>query len=138
MSIYPVFDINSIICRFNIDINKFNKTYQEVDKTKLELIISDTSLNTKSKLTIAINPIINYLHDNLNKKDYVDEISHKDWPIQNQLWIARTYLFYQLLIFTTVILQNKTLYDEVFIDKEIFPYRDDIPVELINFTHLHI
>jgi hypothetical protein len=131
--VYPTFEINSIVQRFNFDINKFETEYSETDDTGLILTFDETLLNTKDKLALAISPIVAYIDIRLNGENYVDEISHQQGHLQNQLWISRTYLFYQLLIFETVILKNKRLYNEVFFDTEIFPFREDIVSELPNF-----
>jgi hypothetical protein len=130
--VYPIFEINSIVQRFNFDIKGFETKYSETDDTDLKLISDEISLNSTVKLLSAISPITEYIDNRLNG-NYVDEISHIEGDLQNQLWIARTYLFYQLLIFETVILKNERLYNEVFSDLAIFPFREDIVSELPNF-----
>jgi hypothetical protein len=132
---YPTFDIDSIKQRFEADINRFNSEYHEEDKTGLTLVTDISILNEKSDLDSAIRPIVTYINTHLDDEDYVDAISKKEDTQQKQLWIARTYLFYQLLIFETVILKSETLYEEVFshIDKAVFPFRPDIIPELTYF-----
>ena len=130
--VYPIFEINSIVQRFNFDVKRFEEKYSEHDNTGLTIIFDEILLNSKDKLLLAIRPITEYIDNRLNG-NYVDEISHQQGDLQNQLWIARTYLFYQLLIFETVILKNERLYKEVFSDLAIFPFREDIVSELPNF-----
>ena len=137
--VYPTFDISSIKERCSADIKSFTSTNKKTDgtnetnETGLNLVIDRIELTSKSQLDSAIGPIVRYIDTNLEGKDYVDKISHKPGPEQNQLWIARTYLFYQLLIFETAILQNETLYNEIFFDKSEYPFRPDIIDELTNF-----
>jgi hypothetical protein len=145
---YPVFEIGSIKERCNHDITTFKEYYKVNDDTKLTLTtpgLENLDKLTAEQLTAVIKPIVEYIDDKLRENDYVDKIDGNDYvdeishvvnkDVQNKLWIARTYLFYQLLIFETVILQNEKLYNKVFTqdDRAIFPFRSDIKNELPNF-----
>ena len=130
---YAILHVNSIQERFNNDVDDFIKTYQETDDTGLSLVIDEKKINTPSKLKNIINTIVDYIDKKLNGKNYVDEISHQPLKTQYQLWLARTYLFYQLLIFLTILVSKNTLYNKVFSDKDVFPFRKDIIPELRNF-----
>lgn len=77
-----------------------------------------------------LKKIVKYIDNLLGNGNYVDNISSKDEQTQLKLWIARTYLFYQLLILLTISLSNQVVYNEIFKD---IPFRDDIPIELPNF-----
>ena len=127
---YPVLEVGSIQIRCNSDIGQFLKNNPRTkDETGLQLI---TMFGNRNAFNDAIKTITAYITSHLPENTtYVSGISKVEPHIQNQLWIARTYLFYQLLIFTTVLLQERELYDSVF--KDQYPFRDDIPGELPNF-----
>jgi hypothetical protein len=130
--VYPVFSFESIQTRCNEDIEQFSKDNNLEDKTGLTLIIDATIFVNKQTLIDKIKPIMEYLNTKLEGKTYISYVSAgQDKLILNQLWIARTYLFYQLLIFATATFLNKALYEEVYTDiniddKNKFPYREDI------------
>ena len=129
---YPVLEVESIKERCNSDLVQFLKNNPGTrNDTRLQL---QFNISKPDDLNQAIQPIIEFIQDNLPQGiSYVSGISQVSPVIQNQLWIARTYLFYQLLIFTTVLLQEEVLYNSVFTDTEQYPYRSDIPKELPNF-----
>jgi hypothetical protein len=150
--VYPVFNIESIENRCIDDIKKFldkemdkemdkddkemdNTTIKLVDNTTIKLVIKEDEMNSKQKMESIITNILAIMNCKfgLSGKSYVHEISHIDKENQNQLWIARTYLFYQLLIFATISFSSKVLYDSVYSDLIDFPYREDIVAELGHF-----
>lgn len=141
--VYPVFSIESIKTRCAADIKQFLQSVNDKDVTNLVLVTDETSLvlvtdlkemYSKEQMQVIITGIIRFIKDKLETGTYVSQISHIKQPDQNQLWLARTYLFYQLLIFATVTFQNADLYTKVYTDTEEFPYRDDIDNnELGNF-----
>lgn len=130
---YPSLDIHSLKERFDADIELFIKTYEEADDTGLSLVFDESKMNSVKNLHLIIDPAIEYIDKHLHGKNYVDEISHQSTKSQAQLWIARTYIFYQLLIFLTTIVKNRSLYNKVFFDKSSFSFRQDIVAELHNF-----
>lgn len=134
--VYPVFAIDSINARCDRDIQRFinnkeNPIYPNiVDNTGLNLVTTPGVIALQDN----IKQIVSYLNVQLNEQPYVDIIKGLDPSIQNQCWIARTYLFYQLLILTTVLLTNQDDYNNMFAEKlSQFPFRRDIPGELKNF-----
>jgi hypothetical protein len=134
--VYPVFNINSIKNRCIDDIARFlHQNNKETDNTNVHLIIQKDEMNSKQKMESIIANILEIMNNKwgLSGKSYVHEISHIDIEKQNQLWIARTYLFYQLLIFATVSFSSKVLYDSLYSDVVEFSYREDIVTELENF-----
>jgi hypothetical protein len=131
--VYPVFEIGSIKKRCISDIQEFCDTlYSVKDETNLTLLDKDfTKESMNSVIKIILEKMVELGLD--NNANYVDKIS-KIYPnLQKQLWICRTYLFYQLLIFATATFNDETLYNIIYDDKEKFPYRGDIVNELINF-----
>jgi hypothetical protein len=128
---YPVLEVGSIQERCISDIAQFLEINSGTgDETRLQLITIFGNREAFDDAIKTITTYITYITRHLPNETYVSGISKMDRPIQNQLWIARTYLFYQLLICTTVLLQNEGLYNSVFTD---YPYRKDIPMELPNF-----
>ena len=156
MSIYPVFSIDSISNWCTKDVAEF--IAQETAKNgtlKLEtgFKLTTTGLDTKVACEKAIEPFVKFINDSLGGAKYVDAISTiTDPTLQNKLWIARTFLFSQLMIFAVVILgkdndyksgkdddksgkddESLSLYTEVFGEangKTIFPFMPLSPVEL--------
>ena len=131
--VYPVFVIDSIKKRCVSDIQEFCDTFYSVkDQTTLTLL--DINF-TKELMESSIGNILKKMNE-LGISDggsYVDEISNIDPVLQKQLWICRTYLFYQLLIFATATFNDETLYNTIYDDIRKFPYRGDIVNELVNF-----
>jgi len=129
--VYPIFEINSIIDRYTSDIKQFRSIYQVNE----EIVLLLDNNFTRDSMKTAIETILNHMQELglVNDENYVDSISYKDKTTQNALWICRTQLFYQLLIFVTATFNDKALYDEIYSDTEIYPYREDIRDALKNF-----
>ena len=110
--VYPVFEYESIEDRCKKDILTFCDSMKIQDNTKLVLYNPNSHTNnTKESLADAISHITNYLNTHLNNESYLTQISHISPPLQYQLWIARTYLFYQLLIYATATFLDEALYN---------------------------
>ena len=135
--VYPVFEYESIEDRCKKDILTFCDSMKIQDNTKLVLYNPNSHTNnTKESLADAISHITNYLNTHLNNESYLTQISHISPPLQYQLWIARTYLFYQLLIYATAtfldealyntVYTDEALYDMVYTDDTIFPYMKEL------------
>lgn len=124
--VYPVFSIESINTRCAADIKQFLLSVNDNDETKLALVTDPNEMDSKEQMQVIITRIITFIEDKLKTGTYVSQISHIEQPDQNQLWLARTYLFYQLLIFATVTFKNEKLYTGVYTDIVQFPYRGDI------------
>ena len=147
--VYPVFEESSIIARCEADIQQFCSVFKNVGTD--DPISNDTGLSLKTGITDlesmkgAIDKIMYYLNTELTNKSYVDQISHVsvNEPTKQQLWIARTILFYQLLIFATTIMGNQTLYDlimnmHIFTGESIphknkYPFMSEITGKLQQF-----
>jgi hypothetical protein len=81
----------------------------------------------------TINNIIKKMNTILHFENYVDKISHLSDSEQKKMWILRTVLFYQLLIILVHTLTNKDIYDEIYSDKDKYPYRADVSEHLTDF-----
>lgn len=117
MSVYPVLEVRSLSERCARDIAQFMREQRiEVNPNPQEIL---SVFSTKEE----IQEKISLLKPNFNMESdptYVDKISHVEDPIKQQpLWIARTYLVYQLLIVLTLSLQNKELYNKIFLSEPV-------------------
>uniref|UniRef100_A0A6C0KTV6 Uncharacterized protein n=1 Tax=viral metagenome TaxID=1070528 RepID=A0A6C0KTV6_9ZZZZ len=127
--VYPVFDYDSIEQRCKQDLVQFKESTKH--SSNLSFILYYASDATLESMKENIQPILSFLLEHLGENDYVDEISHSN--NQQELWIARTYLFYQLLIFATMTFQSEQLYKEVYASVFYTDYRYDISKECMNF-----
>jgi hypothetical protein len=141
MSVYPVFDIQSIFNWCNKDVADF--IAQEKKKNaSLNLntgfALTTEGLENKDACEEAVKPFVEFINRNLLKdengeiKTYVNSISEiTDPELQNQLWIARTFLFSQLMIFAVVILgkDNDTMYNTVF-ENPMHLFMSDVAAQL--------
>lgn len=140
--------VESISQRCSDDIDKFCKLYsfnklQIPENFKLTTVSPQMEVTTFDSLKAITDITVQYINTRLNGKNYVDEIKNiTDPSVQQLLWIARTYLFYQMLIFTVWFLSNKNLYNIVYAaiggipNRLLFTFRDDdndIIPELKNF-----
>jgi hypothetical protein len=141
MSVYPVFDIEKISAWCTKDVAEFIQQ-EKAKNASLNLetgfVLKTEGLDTKGACETAIKPFVDFITSNLPKdKTYVDAISGiTDPTIQNKLWIARTFLFSQLMIFAVAILGNAALYKEVFGEangKTMFPFMPEVTGELPNY-----
>jgi hypothetical protein len=132
MSVYPVFDIQIIFNWCNKDVDDFiaqEKAKNPSLKLETGFALKTEGLDTKVVCEEAVKPFVEFITSNLPEgKTYVDAISDiTDPTIQNKLWIARTFLFSQLMIFGVVILgkSDDAMYKEVFgkeNGKTVFPF----------------
>ena len=128
---YPVFEYTSIEQRCRKDLVQF----QELTKhqSNLSFTLYHAPDATLESMKQQIQPILDFLLENLEGDSYVDKISHVHPAIQQQLWIARTYLFYQLLMYATMTFESEPLYNEVYASHTYAPFRKDISSERVNF-----
>jgi hypothetical protein len=137
--VYPVFEENSIINRCKSDLEQFLAEYPLSENFTLEL----DSLNYKTfeDMKNAIQALIQKLEitagKNLTSFNYVHDIIDYDVTSKTKLWIIRTYLFYQIVIFATKMMNNESLFNDVYTkNSQIVPtriYREDIKPELENY-----
>jgi len=130
--VYPTLTVDSIKERCNSDIEQFLKVN---NMPNIDLPLT-TTLETRESLDVAIKPVLDFMKSIMEETDYVQFISHPSpgtLPTQlKQLWIARTILFYQFLIFATATFLNKELYNSVYSDLK-YPWSEDIVSELANY-----
>jgi hypothetical protein len=135
--VYPVFTVESISERCKRDIDDFLKLIGSMYDTKLD---TPRILNDIPELDITVQNIesmrslVTTLTSKMSEfgveKTYVEDISTIPEINQNKLWILRTILFYQLLLFALAIMNNETLYSAIFPQ---YAFRHDIISELQNF-----
>jgi len=141
--VYPTFNINSISKRCDSDLAHFYDTYSIPISSKEYKDLSNMRLYTAENASLDAMKVS--MHEKTNKLieiagkssisefDYAHDVIHLSEFNQKRLWIVRTYIFYELLTFITLTFSNEGLYNEVYNDKNQFPFRTDISNELDNF-----
>ena len=129
---YPVFINESIANRCEKDFSDF-VLQEKMSDYKSKFMLVQDKLTTKDALDRALKPMKDFIETNL-PDSYVKSISTVSDPqLQRELWIARTFLFYQLMIFVVATLGNSELYTEVFGEPDnetVFPFREGFTPEL--------
>ena len=141
--VYPTFNIKSIQNRCASDLDHFyeiyridpeQKDYEDLktlsiyESSSPRLDVMKTSIKTKLVKLLDIAG-----KNNIKSFDYAHDVIHLDELKQKKLWIVRTYIFYELLSFITLSFSNEQLYNEIYDDRNTYPFRPDIPAELKNF-----
>ena len=115
MSVYPVLETESLNERCQKDIAQFMSEQGIQENPNPQELL--TAFSTKQEIQAKIEQLKPKFGEGVDVK-YVDAISHVEDPAKKQqLWIARTYLVYQLLIVLTLSLQTKGLYDDIFLSE---------------------
>jgi hypothetical protein len=115
MSVYPVLDPGSLNARCEKDIAQFMREQGIAENPNPQELL--TASSSKEEIQAKIKQLKPNFELDSDPK-YVDEISHVDDAIKQQrLWIARTYLVYQLLIVLTLSLQTEGLYNDIFLSE---------------------
>lgn len=140
-SVYPHLEYLSLLKRCNEDNEQFIKNPNHKGAKFIYELYNPKKDDTKDLLHDKIKPLLDFFTTHLDDKDYVSEISHMQPELQKQLWIARTYLFYQLLIYATAAMKFESIYDRICFElfrygnnRSIFSFRLDISriLHLIN------
>lgn len=128
MTIQPIFTVESIEQRCNYDINTFLENNNIKNSTGLAFI---SDINSKPNMVIQMNKIMTFINPT-NDTTYVKMFHNPiDKERQQQLFIARTILFYQLLQYLVVTFENEKLYNETYTDK--WKFRDDVSKSMSDF-----
>ena len=143
--VYPVFEEKSIAARCLEDIEKFTLGYKITDTVGVSLV---SNLKNNNDLLNCINSlkqkIIAILDDNnsysdtshtvdYTKFDYSHHVKYFKLDAQQRLWILRTYVFYQLMIFATKIMTFQKLFGELYPMPNKRVWRPDVVDELKNY-----
>jgi len=146
MSVYPVFEINSISDRFRKDMIQFKNVYinniaeynltSKIDEIEQMIIFNFETKNYENfKNTIhIIKQKMNEIRVDLTDFDYSHDISHYNIRDQILLWCLRSLLFYQLMIIITVMMTDENVFIDVYNHygkKRIF--KRDLINELKNY-----
>ena len=129
--VYPVFEISSIKTRCNKDITQFTNLYKIDYKFNIELKTEMSFEHMKQTIQNIVDKILFFTKKKSIKQFNYHEIINYKMSVQYKLWMLRTYLFYQLLIYSTLIMSNQNLFDEIYSNKKEF--RPDIIEELQYF-----
>jgi len=132
--VYPIFTLSSIQERLNEDIDNFTTIYRIKNNTELDTELTNITSET---INTIIKKSVDYINSGIGANTYVDIISKLPPEVQNQMWIARTCLFYQILAYLTFLLNTKEEYNKIFkvSDKSIIykEFNNAIIEELPNF-----
>lgn len=142
--IYPTFSIPSIKKRCDVDLKQFYTEYN--------VNPNDQNFKSVTSLSLYDDPAMNMqtMKGDMNKKmtliaslagkpmknfDYAHDVIKVPDETKKKMWIVRTFIFYQLLVYVTQLLTNPDLYDQVYgpFEGSDFPYRTDIVPEMKNF-----
>jgi len=128
---YPVFTIESIRARCEKDITDF-LAQEQLGREAIPPMFA--LVETMEDPKTQIRPLTDFMQQYLAENTYVSQISNiEDELIKKQLWIARTYLFYQFMIFVIIALGDPAKYTELFgepNDATVFAFRPDFANEL--------
>ena len=143
MTIQPIFTVESIEQRCKNDINTFLENNNIKNTTGLAFI---SDINSKPNMVIQMNKIMTFINPTFINPTFIDnptnyttyvKMFHNpiDKERQQQLFIARTILFYQLLQYLVVTFENEKLYNETYTDKDEdeWKFRDDISKSMRDF-----
>lgn len=117
--------LNKNIC---LNLYDCNKHLEPIVLQMLSLIKIDSVYNKIKTNKEFINYTYNY-HIHLENVNTLNQ--------KQQLWINRTYLFYQLIIFTIQVITSRELYENLYSGDNSFykrnKFREDIEYNLIDF-----
>lgn len=125
---YPYLNLNSLRERCKIDETHFqenvsHKPKSEFDKIKDLSLIDDSDNVTvmRSLIQKQTNLVIELTEGitTIERFNYTLDIIRQKKDIQYQLWIVRTYIFYNILMILTKCLTNSEIYQELLV---IFQY----------------
>jgi copper chaperone CopZ len=141
--VYPVLQVGSLVARCAADIEKFLKevpgvNFKAVQSVMYDLYTQEGSYqDMKSSIKGQIdrfNAVLQHHEQTIGSFDYAHDILHFDEQERNQLWIMRTLLCYQMMIFGTFLMTNRELHDEVYRDTSFQrPFRPHVVRELPSF-----
>jgi len=117
ISVYPVFEINSIKERFKNDINKFNNNnLKNIDISSYIKEIDDFKTDdfNITKFKEEISTKITAITNNYNTFNYSHDIIRFDPNQQSKLWCIRTVLFCKLLIVALEMMKIKDFFVNVY------------------------
>jgi hypothetical protein len=142
MSIYPVLEVDSLVGRCQQDINTFIKQVlggksNSVKSVQYDLYTGNDFSMMKSEISTQLsimNKILQSHNETMTSFDYAHDILHFGEQERNQLWIVRTLLCYQMMIFGTHIMSDPSLHAKVYKTTPFQrTFRPDVISELPSF-----
>ena len=150
--VYPILTVDSLKNRCADDIDTFIKNVlggqaNSIQSELYELYPNEGEVSYDTMMQFMVRPL-ELFNSVLKKKsktmetfDYAHDISHFDVQDRNKLWIMRTLLCYQMMIFGTLLMKNQALHDEVYVQMKLItqmesitrPFRADVTAELESF-----
>jgi len=141
MTIQPIFTVESIEQRCKNDIETFLENNNIKNTTGLAFI---SYINSKPNMVIQMNKIMKFINPTFINPTFIDNPTNDttyvkmfhnpiDKERQQQLFISRTILFYQLLQYLVKTFKNIDLYNETYTDKDKWIFRDDVSKSMSDF-----
>ncbi len=144
--VYPILRVDSLKARCANDIDIFVKNVlgghsNSIESVMYELypnegeVSYDTLMNFMLYPLELFNSVLQQKSKTMKTFDYAHDILHFDEQDRNKLWIMRTLLCYQMMIFGTLLMTDETLHNEVYSKITLFTrlFRTDVTAELESF-----
>lgn len=143
--VYPILEVDSLKARCADDINTFIKNVLGDHANSIPSLMyklypneGEVSYDTMMKFMVRPLELFNSVLEKMGKTmktfDYAHDILHFDVQDRNKLWIMRTLLCYQMMIFGTLLMENQALHDEVYAQWSFSrPFRANVTAELKSF-----
>jgi hypothetical protein len=137
MSIYPVLEVDSLEARCTQDIKTFTTAFPGGSNSVIYTLCTEADYrimmnDIKTHITI-INGILDSKNKNITNFDYSHDILMFEEPMRNKLWIIRTLLCYQMMIFGTHVMSNALLHKQVYGSSSKRTFRPEVITELPSF-----
>lgn len=140
MSVYPVLTIESLERRCHQDIETFitqvlDGKSKSIESVRYELYTDNDYDEMMTEIGKQLSIMKSILHNKTIKSfDYAHDVPHFQEQKGNQLWILRTLLCYQMMIFGTHVMSDPSLHQTVYKHTNIRrPFRPNVVKELPSF-----
>jgi hypothetical protein len=138
MTVYPVLQVQSLVDRCKQDITTFTEAFPDKSNPiNYSLCIEADYGTMMAAITTRIatmNGILATKNKNITNFDYAHHILDFTEQERNQLWMIRTLLCYQMMIFGTHVMSNELLHTRVYQTSPFQrTFRTDVVEELPSF-----
>jgi hypothetical protein len=131
---YPTFEEKRIMERYKEDENEFQSIYGGIQTRNIigisELTSLDKMKNVMAELQNGIEIIIK---KSIKDFDYSHDIRSFSKNEQNELWLIRNLIFYQLLIFATRVMTDITIFTGLYGNESKYKFRQEISDHIQSF-----
>ena len=148
--VYPVLQVESLKTRCAADIDTFVKDVLDGNDVSIQSALYDLYIPVLNQEVVSYKamkraiegPLERFIavlqtrNSTIESFDYAHDILHYTTDARNILWVMRTLLCYQMMIFGTLLMENKALHDTVYAQMKSVvqrPFRPDVVGELASF-----